>query len=90
MVSDEFGRNEVRFLPPGRKKCPYCADRHTDKEPHNRNSLYFQMKFFRKRGRLPTWSDALEHCSEITRAHWIAELIKKGVPVEETVRHGRS
>lgn len=87
MISDEFGRNEIRLLPPREKNCPLCADRHTEKEPHNRNSLYYQMQFFRKHGRLPRWADTLEDCTELMRAYWRGEMVRKGVPVEETMEH---
>ena len=89
MISDEIGKDEVRVLPPGMEKCPYCADRHTEKEPHNRNSVYYQMRFFRKHGHMPTWIDALEHCSEMTRAYWTGEMIRKGVRLEEITTDGK-
>lgn len=89
MVSDEFGKDEVRILPPTKSTCPICADRHAKHEPHNRNSLYYQMRFFRKHGRLPRWADALDDTSEMTRAYWMGEMIKKGVRLEEITTDGK-
>lgn len=85
MVSDEFGKDTIRLLPPGKTKCPLCADRHTAKDPHNRNSLYYQMRFLQDHERLPTWGDAMENCSPFMRAYWRNQMIQKGVKVEETM-----
>ncbi len=89
MISDEFSKDEVRFLPPTKRTCPICADKHFKHEPHNRNSLYYQMMFFREHGRLPRWADALEDTSEMMRAYWMGEMKKKGVRPEEISANGR-
>lgn len=81
MIADEFDKNEIRLLAPGKAKCRICADRHSTHEPHNRNSLYYQMKFRRANGREPTWNDALADLSPLTQAYWRGELAKKGVTV---------
>ena len=89
MIQDEFGQDHVRLLPPGTHKCPLCADRHLPHEPHNRNSLYYQMRFYQDHGRFPTWADALTDCSPFMHAYWRGEMTKKGVRREETRSDGR-
>lgn len=48
----------IRILIPIRGTCPLCAARHEKGEPHDRDSLYFQLQFYRRHKRLPTWEDA--------------------------------
>lgn len=60
--------------PPG--TCPTCATKHEQHLPHNAQSLFYQYRFYSQRGRWPTWKDALEHCSDETKAFWEAELRK--------------
>ena len=88
VIADNFGKDEIRLLPLDRWKCPICADRHSEKEPHNRNSLYFQMRFFQDHRRLPTWGDCLGHCSPFMRAYWRGEMAKKGVKAEQLQSYG--
>ena len=82
MVADEFGKDEIRLLAPGKNKCPICADRHSDREPHNRNSLYYQVKFRRKYHRFPQWDDTLAGLNQMMQAYWRGELAKAGVKTE--------
>ena len=89
VIADNFGKNEVRILPLSRWKCPICADRHTEKEPHNRNSLYFQMRFFQDHRCSPTWGDCLSGLSPLMKAYWRMEMKKKGVRPEELNDDGR-
>lgn len=42
------------ILPPPSGKCQECAVDHKPEEPHNRDSLYYQMAFRQKHGRWPT------------------------------------
>lgn len=86
MIADEFGKDEIRILAPGKWKCPLCADRHSSYEPHNRNSLYYQVKFRRKNGREPTWTDAMGELSQLMRAYWRGELLKKTMKGGENVK----
>lgn len=71
------------LLPPKPGTCPVCAANHAPDLPHNRDSLYYQMRFHQRHGRFPTWADAMAHCSETMKAFWKAELIKHGVKPEE-------
>jgi len=73
------------LLPPRPDVCQECAVKHDPGMPHNRDSLYYQIKFNAEHGRYPQWSDAVAHCSPEMRAAWQGELEKQGVwsePVE--------
>ncbi len=59
--------------------CQECAIKHKPDKPHNKNSLYYQYKFYGQHGRWPRWSDAIAHCSEKVQELWKLELIKRGV-----------
>ncbi len=85
----EFGIENMMILPPKPGACPECAATHDPKFPHNRDSLYYQMKFRQKHGRFPTWNDAMAHCSELTKACYRVELAKRGVSLEETATDGK-
>lgn len=73
----------MMLLPPAPHKCPICAVAHLPQDPHDRGSLYYQMQFFRKHGRYPTWADAMAHCDEETKQAWRNELLGAGVAPEE-------
>ena len=89
VIADNFGKDEIRILPLTRWTCPLCADRHTEKEPHNRNSLYYQMRFFQDHHRLPTWGDTIADCSPFRKAYWKMEMKNKGVKISEIVTDDR-
>lgn len=84
----EIGVESMVLLPPKPGACPECAAMHTPEFPHNRDSLYYQMKFRQKHGRFPTWNDAMAHCSAEMKAVWKNELANHGVNVEETAEDG--
>lgn len=67
--------------PPG--TCPMCAVKHDPEQPHNRDSLAYQYKFYDQHGRWPTWADAMSHCPAEIKAFWREELEKRGVEVGE-------
>ncbi|MBX3397511.1 MAG: hypothetical protein KF873_02110 [Gemmataceae bacterium] len=75
-----FVRGGMILLPPAPHLCQECAVDHKPDEPHNAQSLYYQTKFRMEHGREATWSDALAHCNEMVRRHWLAELRKFGIP----------
>jgi len=58
--------------------CQECATKHKPSEPHNQESLFYQMKFRLTHGRNPTWEDAMKHCNEETKKLWREELVKVG------------
>ena len=47
----------------------------------NKNSLYYQYKFYGENGRWPTWKDAMAHCSGEIQSIWREELMKRGVRI---------
>lgn len=71
------------LLPPAPGKCPECADLHLPEEPHNQQSLFYQYDFYGKRGRWPTWTDAMAHCGSDMKQRWIDELRKRGVVIDK-------
>ena len=72
----------ITLLPPRPDACQECAAMHRPDSAHNRDSLYYQMKFHREHGRWPTWKDAMSHCSAEMQAAWTAALLERGVKVE--------
>ena len=60
------------------------------REPHDRDSLYYQNRFRRQHKRFPTWADAMAHCSDVTKAAWKDKLLKAGVSPEELGVDGSS
>jgi hypothetical protein len=65
-------------LPPAADKCQVCAVKHAPSEPHDAQSLYYQMTFNGMIGRAPTWADAIAHCDDGVKRAWGAELRKMG------------
>ena len=55
-------RKEFTLLPAAPGLCPECAVKHESHEPHNKDSLFYQTKFFMEHKRRPTWADAISHC----------------------------
>ena len=77
---DLHGMTLIGKTPDG--TCPMCAVKHDSNQPHDKDSLTYQYKFYDEHGRWPTWKDAMAHCSEDIKKNWIEELEKKGVKVE--------
>jgi hypothetical protein len=71
-------RGSWRVLPPKPDKCQICAVKHTPQQPHNAQSLYYQMLFHGMVGRMPTWADALAHCPDEVKELWERELRQRG------------
>ena len=69
------------LLPVAPGLCPECAAKHTSDEPHNKDSLFYQMRFYMRHNRYPTWADALSHCPKEIQTAWISELKKRGIYV---------
>ena len=67
---------QTMALLPAPDVCQECACVHAPAEPHNRDSLYYQLRFHRAHGRLPGWSDAMSHCSALVQAEWRAVLVE--------------
>lgn len=61
--------------------CPECALMHDPEQPHKKDSLTYQYKFYDRHGRWPTWKDAMEHCSDEVKEQWIQALREYGIEV---------
>jgi len=68
----------MMMLPAKEGTCEVCATAHEPEMPHNRQSLFYQVRFNAENGRSPTWLDAMKHCSEDMQTHWKTELRKLG------------
>jgi hypothetical protein len=69
------------LLPPAPGLCQECAVDHAPEQPHNQQSLFYQMRFNAQHGRYPTWADAMAHCDAETRDIWTQELRRLGAEV---------
>lgn len=81
-----------KVLPPPKDRCQICGVKHDPGEPHNAQSLYYQMTFNGIVGRAPTWADAVAHCSDAVKEAWERELRAGGhwtepPPGEAPVKH---
>jgi hypothetical protein len=70
-----------KMLPARAGTCQDCAVEHRPEQPHNAQSLFYQYRFYNDHGRWPNWMDAMSHCSEETKLHWVSEIKKLGVDV---------
>src|SRR6266581_4295120 len=87
IVDTETGKEDHqpmswKMLPPSKDKCQICAAKHVPAEPHNAQSIYYQMAFQGMVGRSPTWADAIAHCAEHTRKQWKDQLQRMGAWTE--------
>lgn len=73
----------IRIEAPRPGTCQVCAMNHNPSMPHDKNSLYYQMRFYRLHHRFPTWNDAMAHCSGSVQMRAWQELIDKGVIPED-------
>ena len=82
----------LKMLPVKPGTCEFCAVKHGKDEPHDQQSLTYQVKFHQIHGRYPTWTDALSHCDEKTQSLWkrvLVELFKeKGKTIPEDLMKG--
>lgn len=72
------GDGRLQMMPPADNLCPICAHEHPASEPHDAQTLYYQLRFNEHHGRWPTWADAIAHCSEDVRTLWREELQRIG------------
>ena len=61
--------------------CQTCAARHDPQDPHDPDSLYYQVQFYQEHGQYPTWRDAMAHCFAEVKTAWTTELVRAGVIV---------
>lgn len=71
-----------KLLPPPKDACQECAVKHDPRQPHNAQSMFYLYRFYSKRGRWPTWKDALDHCASQVQADWERILRKEGAWTE--------
>lgn len=64
----------MRMLPGPPGTCEWCHVEHDAGQPHNQQSLPYQMKFHAVNGRWPTWTDAMAHCDPETQRAWRTHL----------------
>lgn len=67
-------RMSWKVQPPPLDHCQICAVKHDPRDPHNAQSLYYQVTFNGIVGRAPTWADAVAHCSDAVKEVWEREL----------------
>lgn len=70
---------EMKLLPPAKHLCQQCARKHEPWDAHDATTMFYQMWFFQKHGRLPTWKDAVAHCEPSRASAWEKELRARGV-----------
>lgn len=75
------GMGKTRISAPGPGKCPVCATKHRETEPHDPGSLYWQNQFYKAHRRFPTWEDALRRCDAQTVTRFSEKLLKQGIRI---------
>jgi hypothetical protein len=80
----------LKLMPAAPGTCPECATDHEPNEPHNPDSLYYQVRFKMVHGRDPTDEDCVAHVEPSKQKAWLAtfalvrevyaELAKKAEP----------
>lgn len=66
----------LKMLPGPPGSCEWCHVKHPADQPHDWQSMPYQMKFKTLKGRWPTWSDAMAHCSPEVQAVWRKGLVE--------------
>lgn len=72
----------LHLVPPAKGLCQECAIKHEPWDAHDATTLYYQISFYQKHGRSPTWADALAHLTPERRVAWETELKAIGVWTE--------
>jgi hypothetical protein len=72
----------MQLLPPAAHLCQECATGHLAAEPHNAQSLFYQMRFKMETGNDPSWLTAMAHCAPEVQAAWKAGLEGMGIDVD--------
>jgi hypothetical protein len=76
----------LTLLHPAPGNCQVCAAKHAPQEPHDADSLCWAFKAQAEGLPSPTWSDAIAHCDEASRATFaegVWEFVKAGIITEE-------
>lgn len=74
--------HSMTLLPPAAGLCQVCASKHSPEEPHNQQSIYYQMYFQMQHGRGATWADAMAHCSDETKKLITQFLTERGEKID--------
>ena len=69
----------THLLPPHPDTCQECGRMHDAHEAHDKNSLFYQVKFRMEKGRFPSWEDACAHLSEGDRKKWMDAIARIGM-----------
>lgn len=64
------------LMPAKAGTCVQCAGNHPSDLPHQRDSLFYQMRFQLAHGRAPTWADAAAHVDPKVREMWRSLLLE--------------
>lgn len=80
------GMEEIRITAPTPGTCLVCATKHDPRDPHDRDSLYYQNRFYKRHKRFPTWEDAMSHCDAATQAAFREKLKKRGIITETEIK----
>lgn len=80
---EEVPMSSMMLLPPRPDVCQECARDHDPRLPHDKQSIYYQIKFKMEHDRGATWADAMAHCSDEIKGLWTEELLKLGLEVEK-------
>lgn len=67
------------LLRPAEGLCQECGRAHNPELPHDKNSIFYATKFKMEHGRVPSWDDAMAHCTEEMKHTWneTMERVKK-------------
>lgn len=79
----------MQLLAPPPDCCQQCAIKHDPTQPHNPQTLFYAFWFTQTHGRSPTWNDAMSHCSEEVKSHWLAYLAKLDINPDSTNLKGK-
>jgi hypothetical protein len=71
----------LKALPPESGMCPICAIAHPIDYPHDANSEYYKYFFHLEHKWLPTWRDAMSHCSKEQQEVFVEHLESIGVDI---------
>lgn len=83
--SSSMGTCTMHLLPPHPDLCQVCGVDHDPRNPHNKDSMYYQMKWqldHEKGHPAPTWHDAMAHCEDPVKEAWIKALNENGANIE--------
>ena len=79
-----------RMLPGPPGSCEWCHVVHPPEDPHNQQSLPYQIKFKTIHGRYPTWTDAMRHCPPEVKRTWRQQLVElmteKGMDIPDDLK----